>query len=118
MEFVGISQIKPKKEKNEKYISIKLSKEYVVAESKNAVLFSVEQEDFESFKFWINKWAIWTSQYSNILEVSILNDDEFKYSIYRETNNDWKKPDLKISGSELNNELLKIYDIKYLNNMV
>lgn len=105
-----------KKENTKKeYLNIKIRKSYTIAESTNAVLFEFETNDFESYLVWFNKGAIYTSDYTDILDISLINDDNFKYSIYKKDNDDWKKPDAKVSGAELKEELLKDYDIAIIN---
>lgn len=110
---LGLSLKNQKSEKN--YLNIKVRKSYAVGESKNAVLFEFDTNDYEQFYVWINKWAIYTSEYTDILDISLVDGIDFKYSIYRKNNNDWKKPDAKISASDLKNELLKDSAIAEIN---
>lgn len=101
--------------KYKEYLKINLNRNMVIAESKNSVLFQIESDNLESFLFWINKKAIFSSNYSNILTVSIINDEQFLYSVYKPTNNDWKKPDAQVVGKNLVDELLKNKFVKIYN---
>lgn len=84
------------------FTSFKLLKENVVGENQKAVLFRfVDNVNSESFYFWINKKAIFTSQYSNILNVSLIDENDFNYSVYKEGNKDWTKPDNSVGAKTL-----------------
>lgn len=104
-----------KNENTRNFINVKVRRSYTVGESKKAVLFEFETNDFESYYVWINKNAIFTSIYTDILDISLKDSEDFLYSIYKEGNNDWKKPDTKVSGKKLKEEILKIYDIQEIN---
>lgn len=97
------------------FTNIKVRKSYTIGESNKAVLFEFETNDFESYYVWFNKKAIYTSMFTDILDISLIKDDKFKYSIYKKDNYDWKKPDAKVSAEELKAELLKDYDIALIN---
>lgn len=93
-----------KKETQQKrnFTTVKLLKDNVVGENAKAVLFRyVDNVNSESFYFWINKKAIFTSQYSNILNVSLIDENDFNYSVYKEGNKDWSKPDNSVGAKTL-----------------
>lgn len=98
-----------------KFININVRKSYTVAESKNAVLFQFDSNDLEQYYVWINKSAIFTSEFTDILDISLIVDKDFQYSIYQESNTDWKKPDGKCSGKELYDELMRDTEIASIN---
>lgn len=99
-----------------KYIRVKVRKNYTISESQEAVLFGFYTSDgLEKYYVWINKKAIYTSYYTDILDISLINDENYKYSIYKEGNYDWKKPDAKVTGKELKEELLKDQNIADIN---
>lgn len=98
-----------------KFINIKVRRSYTVAESKKAVLFHFETDNFEGFYVWINKIAIFASNFTDILDVSLIDNNDFMYSVYKEGNNDWSKPDGKVSGKELKAEILKDFAIQEIN---
>lgn len=104
-----------KEKSNKKYLRVKIKKSYTIGESQEAVLFRFDTSDLESYYVWINKKAIYSSYYTDILDVSFIDDESYKYSIYREGNYDWKKPDAKVTGTELKAELLKDLDIAEIN---
>lgn len=104
-----------KNENIKEFTNIKVRKSYTIGESKNAVLFEFETKDFESYYVWFNKKAIYASMFTDILDISLINDGKFKYSIYKKNNFDWKKPDGKVSADQLKEELLKDYGIALIN---
>ena len=90
---------KSKKTKN-KYLKIKVDRSFAIAESERSVLFKIGYEG-KNYKLWINKVGIFPSEFTNILSISLVDSSNFKYNLYNENNDNWKKPDLKISGKEL-----------------
>lgn len=91
------------------FTTIKLLKDNVVGENQKAVLFRfVDNVNSESFYFWINKKAIFTSQYSNILNVSLIDENDFNYSVYKEGNKDWTKPDNSVGAKTLIDAVNKV----------
>lgn len=101
---------------NRKYLKVKVRKNYTIGESQEAVLFGFyTSEGLESYYVWINKKAIFTSNYTDILDISLIADESYKYSIYKEGNYDWKKPDAKVSGKDLKKELLTDQNINEIN---
>ena len=114
MEFQKVETVEFKNN-NAEYIDIKLSKNSVIGESRDSLLFIANFSDYR-LKFWINKKAIFYYNYSNILKVSLINKDDFKYNLYLEENKDWKKPNYQASGKQLNDKLLLNKDIQILNN--
>lgn len=110
MSFTGMSQIKNIR----KYLRVKVRKNYTIGESQEAVLFEFYSE-LETYYVWINKKAIYTSYYTDILDISLIDSNDYKYSIYKDGNYDWKKPDAKVSGKELKEELLKDSNIAEIN---
>lgn len=94
----GYSRQQQKPQRN--YYKIKLSKDFAIAESAKAVLFKINI-NAESLHIWINKAAIFSSEFTNILNISLIDEKDYQYSLYKENNQDWKKPDYSISGSEL-----------------
>lgn len=96
------------KNTNKEYVKIKLLKDNVIAESEKSVLFRFENDSKleESVYFWINKKAIFYSPYSNILDVSLIEDANFKYGVYKEGNKDWKKPDNQVTAKVLKEAII------------
>lgn len=82
------------------YLKIKVDRSFAIAESERSVLFKIEYEG-KNYKLWINKVGIFPSEFTNTLTISLIDSPKFKYSLYKENNENWKKPDLKISGKEL-----------------
>lgn len=83
-----------------KYLKIKVDRSYAIAESEKSVLFKIDYKE-KNYKLWINKVGIFPSEFTNILTISLVDSPKFKYSLYKENNENWKKPDLRISGKEL-----------------
>lgn len=90
---------KSKKSKS-KYLKIKVDRSFAIAESERSVLFKIGYNG-KNYKLWINKVGIFPSEFTNILSISLVDSVNFKYNLYKENNDNWKKPDLKISGKEL-----------------
>ena len=93
---------KDKKDKNEdiKVERIYISKNNVIAESKDSILIKNEKE---KFGFWFNKKYINTSEYSNDLRISFFTDSDFTIrvcelnsdnTIDKESYNDTSQKDL------------------------
>ena len=83
-----------------KYLKIKVDRSFAIAESERSVLFKIGYNG-KNYKLWINKVGIFPSEFTNILSISLVDSVKFKYNLYKENNDNWKKPDLKISGKEL-----------------
>ena len=91
---------KKTKKTKAKYLKIKVDRSYAIAESERSVLFKINYNG-KDYKLWINKVGIFPSDFTNILSISLVDSDKFKYNLYKENNDNWKKPNLKISGKEL-----------------
>ena len=90
---------KSRKSKN-KYLKIKVDRSFAIAESERSVLFKINYKE-KNYKLWINKVGIFPSEFTNILSISLLDSSKFKYNLYKEDNDNWKKPNLRVSGKEL-----------------
>lgn len=88
------------KKSKAKYLKIKVDRSFAIAESERSVLFKIGYNG-KNYKLWINKVGIFPSEFTNILSISLVDSVNFKYNLYKENNDNWKKPDLKISGKEL-----------------
>ena len=91
---------KKRKNSKTKYLKIKVDRSFAIAESERSVLFKIGYKG-KNYKLWINKVGIFPSEFTNILSISLVDSVKFKYNLYKENNDNWKKPDLKISGKEL-----------------
>ena len=88
------------KKSKAKYLKIKVDRSFAIAESERSVLFKIGYNG-KNYKLWINKLGIFPSEFTNILSISLVDSDKFKYNLYKEDNDNWKKPNLRISGKEL-----------------
>lgn len=106
-----------KNENTEKnYLKINLPKSFVIGENKDAILFAIKKDDTtDNYMFWINKKGVFYSNYSNILNVSLIDFKDFQYSIYKLSNRNWKTPDNMVSGKILFDNLMKNEIISLLN---
>ena len=89
-----------RKNSKAKYLKIKVDRSFAIAESERSVLFKIGYNG-KNYKLWINKVGIFPSEFTNTLSISLLDSPKFNYNLYKENNDNWKKPDLKISGKEL-----------------
>lgn len=89
-----------RKNSKQKYLKIKVDRSYAIAESERSVLFKIGYKG-KNYKLWINKVGIFPSEFTNILSISLVDSPKFKYSLYKEENDNWKKPNLQVSGREL-----------------
>ena len=96
--------MKSRKSKN-KYLKIKVDRSFAIAESERSVLFKINYKG-KNYKLWINKVGIFPSEFTNILSISLVDSSKFKYNLYKEDNDNWKKPNLRVSGKEL----FKLYE--------
>ena len=91
---------KKTKKSEAKYLKIKVDRSFAIAESEKSVLFKINYKG-KDFKLWINKVGIFPSEYTNTLTISLVDSAKFKYSLYKEDNENWKKPNVRVSGKEL-----------------
>ena len=106
-----------KTKSKKKYLKIKVDRSFAIAESERSVLFKIGYEG-KNYKLWINKVGIFPSEFTNILSISLVDSPNFKYNLYNEDNDNWKKPNLKISGKELfelyeEDEMASYVDLEY-----